>query len=271
MPAHDKPYKSINLSSAADIQQIMSVDTQNQFIEEIKRAIRYFFTTGEGSFLRDFPHMEDSHNFPFKGFILSGKPGTGKTEAVKQACSQLYSSLSNEGFELRLLHVNSANINRKGLGDNEQRLEEVFLDAQPTTMGSGSVRTVILFDDIETLLVKRTDEHTTEWSRSMNGVFFHQLDSMKTSKTIVIATTNQPDMVDDAVHSRLSFREVPPPTFDEMITVAQAALPPSEVKALLPIVSSNIQRALDAGDNASFRMARKSAIEVLIKNHLGWN
>ena len=271
MPAHDKPYKSINLSSAADGLQVVTVETQNQFIAEIKRAIRYFFTTSDGSFLRDFPHMEDSHNFPFKGFILSGKPGTGKTEAVKQACSQLFSSLSNEGFELRLLHVNSANINRKGLGDNEQRLEEVFRDAQPTAIGSNSIRTVILFDDIETLLVKRTDEHTTEWSRSMNGVFFHQLDSMKTSKTLVIATTNQPEMVDDAVHSRLSFREVPPPTFDEMMTVANAALPPAKSDELLPIVESVLQNALDEGDSASFRMARKSAIEVLMKNVIGWN
>ena len=180
------------------------------------------------------------------------------------------SSLSNEGFELKLIHVNSANINRSGLGKNEERLVEVFNDAQPTTIGSNSVRTVILFDDIETLLVKRTDKHTTEWSRSMNGVFFHQLDRMKTSKTLVIATTNQPEMVDGAVHSRLSFRDVPSPTFEEMIMVAEAALPAAHVDRLLPIVENNIQHARDAGKDASFRLARSSAIEVLMSEIIGW-
>ena len=84
MPTHDKPYTQIDLGIVSQ-SRILNVGTQSKFIDEIKRAIRYFFGEGEGSYLSDFPHMKGVNNFPFKGFILSGEPGTGKTEAVKQS------------------------------------------------------------------------------------------------------------------------------------------------------------------------------------------
>ena len=118
MPSHDKPYTEIDLGVVSQ-NRLMEIETQSKFINEIKRAIRYFFGEGQDTYLSDFPHMKGVNNFPFKGFILSGKPGTGKTEAVKQACAQLKSSLGNEGIQLRLLHVNSSDINRAALGANE--------------------------------------------------------------------------------------------------------------------------------------------------------
>ena len=269
MPTHDKPYTQIDLGIVSQ-SRILNVGTQSKFIDEIKRAIRYFFGEGEGSYLSDFPHMKGVNNFPFKGFILSGEPGTGKTEAVKQACSQLKSSLANEGLELRLLHVNSSDVNRAALGSNETRLKQIFSDAQPTSIGTTNIKTVILFDDIETLLVKRTDSHTTEWSRSMNGVFFHELDKMNSCKTLVVATTNVKEMVDDAVHSRLSLREVPPPSFDEMVRVAKATLPLKKQDELLDMVVEKLNSEVNNGSTPSFRMARKASIEILLDTVIGW-
>ena len=85
------------------------------------------------------------------------------------------------------MHVNSANIFTKELGALEEN-ERVFTKAKSTNQDND--RTIILFDDIDTLLTKRTDKQATEWSKSLNGVLFHELDQLVTSKVMVIGTTN---------------------------------------------------------------------------------
>ena len=254
---------------------MVTIETQQQFITKMVDAMRYFFGRGDNTYSDHFPSSDDNPNFPFKGFILAGPPGSGKTEAVLEVGRHLAYELGNTGVEVRLFHVNSANINRANLGENEERLRRVFRDAK----GGGSInttRTIILFDDIETLLVKRTDTHTSEWSRAMNGVFFHELDQLITTRTMVIATTNEPELIDDAVTSRLSLREAPPPTEDEMIMISASALPIQGVRGCTKIelqekCAALIKERLSEGEPASFRLARKSAIEILISQVVGWD
>ena len=75
-PLTNLPYRKIELSYADS--QFAAVPTQQVFIEEMKQSFRYFFSAEENSFKNDFPNQVDSTNFPFKGFLLSGKPGVGK-------------------------------------------------------------------------------------------------------------------------------------------------------------------------------------------------
>jgi len=268
----DEPFVEIDLASVTD--QIISVPTQDKFITQMVGAMEYFFSDKDNSFRADFPLKKDSTNFPFKGFILQGPPGSGKTEAVIEAGRKLRNQLGAEsGIGVRLLHVNSSNINRSRVGEMETRLQRVFL-ASKSNSDSNS-RTIILFDDIETLLPKR-DADSQEWSRSLNGVFFHELDNLITTKTMVIATTNLPEMVDPAVRSRLALRDAPAPTPNEMKEVAKTALPIRGVKGmtqneLLELTAKAIDKHLAEGEPPSFRLARQTAIETLLSIVAGWS
>ena len=268
----DEPYVEKDLASVTD--QIISVPTQEKFITQMVGAMKYFFSDKDNSFRADFPLKKDSTNFPFKGFILQGPPGSGKTEAVIEAGRRLRNQLGVEsGIDVRLLHVNSSNINRSRVGKMETRLQRVFL-ASKSNSDSNS-RTIILFDDIETLLPKR-DADSQEWSRSLNGVFFHELDNLITTKTMVIATTNLPEMVDPAVRSRLALRDAPAPTPNEMKEVAKTALPIRGVKGmtqneLLELTAKAIDKHLAEGEPPSFRLARQTAIETLLSIVAGWS
>lgn len=273
MPPVNKPYVERSLTDASH--GIITVDTQEQFIGQMRGAMEFFFSEAEGSFKTIYSDRAGSSNFPFKGFILDGPPGSGKTEAVVETGRRLYHTLAQEGFELKLYHVNSANINAKAFGDSEQRLKEVFRDAK--ALQDPYQRTILLFDDIDSLLLKRDDVNAKEWTMSLNGVFFHELDQLKTTKTMVVATTNLPERLDPAVRSRLALREAPAPTFEELIKVAEASLPIRGAKGLslaelLSETKSMLQNEIEEkGTPPSFRLARQTAIETVLKFVAGWS
>ena len=155
----------------------------------------------------------------------------------------------------------------------EQRLRSVFNEAKSDVRKT--MRTILLFDDIDTLLMSRDDSRSEEWSVSLNATFFHEVDRLRTSDTMICATTNKTDMLDDAVKSRLSVKEAPAPNFEEMKIVARSALPIRGANGisqdeLVEKVADRIQQNLDAGEPPSFRLSRKSAIEVLMSEVVGW-
>jgi SpoVK/Ycf46/Vps4 family AAA+-type ATPase len=268
----EEPFVAVDLSAVSS--EIVNVPTQNMFIDQLVDTMTYFFGKGDHSFAADYPAKANSTNFPFKGFILYGPPGSGKTEAVKQAAQKLWKSLElDHGLEVRLFHINSANIFTKELGALEKRMKRVFTVANSTNQENH--RTIILFDDIDTLLTKRTDNQATEWSKSLNGVLFHELDKLVTSRVMVVGTTNLRDAIDDAVTSRLSLRPAPAPTLDEMKQVAETALPirgsgGKTFEDLLRATELRIDSEIKNGTPPSFRLARRAAIETVIGLVTGW-
>jgi SpoVK/Ycf46/Vps4 family AAA+-type ATPase len=270
----NNPYIERSLTDAS--RGIISVDTQEIFIAQMRNAMEFFFSIENNDcFSEIYPELKDSANFPFKGFILDGPPGSGKTEAVVETGRRLYLSLAREGLELKLFHVNSANINTKAFGDSEQRLKEVFRDAK--AIHDAHQRTILLFDDIDSLLLKRDDENAKEWTMSLNGVFFHELDQLITTKTMVVATTNLPERLDPAVRSRLALREAPAPSFEELLKVAEASLPFKGAKGksqaeLLSEAEAILRHEIEEkGTPPSFRLARQTAIETVLKFVAGWS
>jgi len=268
----DEPFQKKDLTEESGT--LVRVPTQEEFIGQMVSAMEYFFGLGDDTFSDHFPNRKDSKNFPFKGFILEGPPGSGKTEAVIEAGRRLRMSLGKRhGLDIRLFHVNSSNINRARLGEAETRLQRVFTASQ--NVMNDNIRTIILFDDIETLIVRRTHSKAQEWSRSLNGVFFHELDNLVTTKTMVIATTNLPDEVDPAVRSRLAMRNAPAPTRDEMKEVARSALPirgggGKTQDELLEMTALAIDQHIAKDEKHSFRLARQTAIETLLSSVAGW-
>lgn len=139
------------------------------------------------------------NNAPFKGFILEGLPGTGKTEVVKQVAVRLGRIMPG----VFLMMVDGASIAAPKWGDAEKNLKRVFRKIEELRKGCKHPKLIILFDDIECLMITRGAEMAKEWHYSINSILFHELDNLDPSETIVCATSNRPDLVDEALRTRL--------------------------------------------------------------------
>src|SRR5262249_49629739 len=82
-------------------------------------------------------------------------------------------------------------------------------------------RTVVLFDDVESLLMARSAGGAKEWHFSQNSVFFHSIDELDTAHTAVVLTTNRLDLLDEALIDRFLSYEFSTPSKDVLAQVAR--------------------------------------------------
>ncbi|OGA04044.1 MAG: hypothetical protein A3H35_20210 [Betaproteobacteria bacterium RIFCSPLOWO2_02_FULL_62_17] len=185
-------------------------------------------------------HIERS---ALKGFLFHGGPGTGKTSMAKRIAYEMCrvfedgggASAAEPGNEVVLVMIDGSDIARGRYGDSEERLADFFEYARDGeshghTHGGGHDhghagdamrRTVLLFDDVESLFMARSAAGAREWHFSQNSVFFHGIDELDTSHTVVVLTTNRIDLVDAAVIDRFMCFEFSPPSVDVQIEVAR--------------------------------------------------
>ncbi|MSP97092.1 MAG: AAA family ATPase [Betaproteobacteria bacterium] len=182
-------------------------------------------------------HIEHSS---VKGFLFHGGVGIGKTTMAKRLTYEMCRVFGSDGSvdaenEVVLVIVDGSDIARGRYGESEERLAELFefaRDGETHGHGHGAGhghshdddamrRTVLLFDDVESLFMSRSAGGAKEWHFSQNSVFFHNLDELDTSHTTVVLTTNRYDLLDDAVIDRLVPYQFAPPTLDALVEVAR--------------------------------------------------
>jgi SpoVK/Ycf46/Vps4 family AAA+-type ATPase len=190
---HDHDSKIVEVSSAS----IPPVDLMNH----LKKPQHLLFKTTKYFFSRN----RFSSNAPFKGFLLYGPVGTGKTELVKQVARETAIALKDIVSDVSFVSIDSSVIASPKWGESEEVLKELFSIANKTGEFAGSTDTkvILLFDDVESLLLSRGMQAAREWHYSLNSVFFHLIDSMNPFNTMVFATTNRMDLMDAAVTTRL--------------------------------------------------------------------
>jgi len=194
-----------NIQQANEIPEVLLTSTQKAACQKIWQTAHYFFKYGRSV-----------TTTPFRGFILEGEPATGKTEIVRQAARKL-SSLMGDESRVTLYFVDTASIAAPRWGEAETALKNAF-------DSDGSERRVVLFDDIDCLMMKRGFDVAREWHYSINAAMFHRLDNIDPRQLIITATTNRPDLIDDALRSRLYSLEVPVPRKDELLEIAKVVL-----------------------------------------------
>jgi SpoVK/Ycf46/Vps4 family AAA+-type ATPase len=165
-------------------------------------------------------------NFPFKGFILEGPPGTGKTEIVKQVCIKLDRRLQRVWFML----VDGASIAKPKWGEAERILKKAFGQTSLLKREKRDPKLIMLFDDVESLMLARGTELAKEWHYSINSIMFHEIDELNPTEIIVCATTNRPDLVDEALRTRLYPIYVPPLSIEQMGVIIDEILDATSVK-----------------------------------------
>jgi len=121
---------------------------------------------------------------PPKGVLLYGPPGTGKTLLAKAVANE-----TNAHF----IAINGPEIMSKFYGESEERLREVFKEAEE------NAPSIIFIDEIDAIAPKR-EEVTGEVEKRVVSQLLTLMDGLKKrGKVIVIAATNRPDAIDPAL------------------------------------------------------------------------
>ncbi len=121
---------------------------------------------------------------PPKGILLYGPPGTGKTLLAK--------ALANE-IGAYFISINGPEIMSKFYGESEQRLREIFKEAEE------NAPSIIFIDEIDAIAPKR-EEVTGEVEKRVVAQLLTLMDGLRErGRVIVIGATNRPDAVDPAL------------------------------------------------------------------------
>jgi hypothetical protein len=155
---------------------------------------------------------------PPRGVLLYGPPGTGKTMLAR--------ALAHEAGA-RFLHVRATDLVSKWYGEAERRVQQAFDRARSQTPA------VIFFDELDA--VARDREISHEATHRMVSTFLENMDGLReVDGVIVLAATNRPEAVDDALLRPGRFDrlvEVPLPTREGRRAIFVVHMRRSERKA----------------------------------------
>ncbi|MXO75176.1 CDC48 family AAA ATPase [Altererythrobacter aerius] len=121
---------------------------------------------------------------PPKGVLLHGPPGTGKT--------RLAQAVANES-DATFFIINGPEIMGSGYGESEKRLREVFEEATKASPA------IVFIDEIDSIAPKRS-QVSGEAEKRLVAQLLTLMDGLEArSNIVVIAATNRPDAIDEAL------------------------------------------------------------------------
>ncbi|CAA0813123.1 AAA-type ATPase family protein [Striga hermonthica] len=130
---------------------------------------------------------------PCRGILLFGPPGTGKTMLAKALATEAGANFFN---------ISLSSINSKWYGDSEKFVSAIF------SLARKCAPSVLFIDEVDSIFGKRNDyEH--ELTRKIKTEFMLNWDGLLTKDTervLVLAATNRPFDLDDAVIRRMPHR-----------------------------------------------------------------
>ena len=130
---------------------------------------------------------------PQRGILLFGPPGTGKTMIAKAIASECNSTFFN---------ISASSLTSKWVGESEKTVKSLF------KLAYKKVPSIIFIDEIDSILSKRS-ENENEATKRLKTEFLIQFDGLGSNtnaRLLVIAATNRPMDLDEALLRRLPKR-----------------------------------------------------------------
>lgn len=201
-----------------------------------------------------------------KGFFLCGPPGIGKTTLAKRLALELGRRFANDTDTTIVMGlVDGSEIARSRYGESEARIRDIFAHAR-SGFRQASEHTVLLFDDVESILMARGNANAKEWHFSQDSVFFHAVDDLDTSRAILVLTTNRPDLVDDAIRDRFLEYHIDYPDADLIAELAAALADRQQFDATQKTaLDAEIRTACASGTVKSLRDAERFVVQFYIR------
>ena len=132
------------------------------------------------------------------GMLLYGPPGCGKSFISEKFC---------EEARFNFFMVKPSDLSSIYVSGGEEKIGQLFAQAE------ANAPTVICFDEVDAVMPKRSDDTNQSISARVNE-FLAQINKCADRGIFVIATTNKPNLIDDAMlrTGRLEIKvHVPPP------------------------------------------------------------
>ncbi len=251
-----------------DAREITKVDLMNHLVPTLNllfKTSKFFFT-----------HDRFSSNSPLKGFLISGPVGTGKTELVKQVARTLAVDLQHDS-SVKLVPIDSSTLASPRWGESEEVLQDLFALTKRASIDDGSKeeheedkKVVMLFDDLESLILTRGMQAAREWHYSLSSVLFHLIDMVNPYKALVFATTNRVDLLDSAIATRLYNIQVPNVKIEDLLGYADSMFDSilGQGHSRKRETLSKVQEKLKAMREPTIRDARQLVIVSCIEDGL---
>jgi len=141
-----------------------------------------------------FPQLFTGKRKPFKGILLFGPPGTGKSYLAKAVATEADSTF---------FAVSSADLISKWQGESEKLVRNLFELARESEEG----RAIIFIDEVDSLCGSRS-EGESDSMRRVKTEFLVQMDGVgnSSSQLLVLGATNIPWELDAAIRRRFEKR-----------------------------------------------------------------